>query len=300
LIVAVGAAVAAAGGSHESTTGQQPLSPPAHAVSGLPPVPQPTPANSRLLSYFYQAQISVLSHNPGCRRFSRPSPTSQPNKVNNGTPSQAILAAFGVFRLQQPPQPVPAFLRGDVYARYIRVAQRRYGDTFDVTATSDGAPARPVSPHCRKLESEALNKLLAHVPQSERVRALRLAHDVLLDQQYIEHHPETVCLIGGGGAGCQAFLYAQARGGLGSSGSGNQGSLWTYLVPDGVATVTAHYPAEGPKTGFLHTWPPITITVPVFNNVAVWKLKSEPGDLFPTTITWRSASGKAVKVAYPG
>jgi hypothetical protein len=271
-------------------------------VSGLPPVPQATPGNDRLLLAINKAQMSVR-RDKACRPGrTRPFPTSRPTTPNDGTPSQTILATFGVFRLrqaQEPTQQLPRFLQGDVYAKYIRVAQRRFGYTFEVAVTPDGASAPLLSARCQELETKALNMQLAKFSQAQRDRALQLAHDERLDEQYIHRHPETICTIGGG-AGCLPFLYAQADGGLGSSGTGNEGSLWSYLVPDGVATVVAHYPAEGPKTGFLHHWPRITIAARVINNIAVWSLKSEPGDIFPSTITWRSANGKTVKIAYPG
>ena len=301
-VAIVGAAVAAA--SRRAASAHQLAARAASTtVSGLPPVPQSTPANERLLVPLNKAQLSVR-HSKGCPpRRTRPLPTSQPTEPNDGTPSQTILATFGVFRLpqaQQPAQQLPPLLQGDVYAKYIRVAQRRYGYTFELAATSDGAAEPLLSARCQELETKALNIQLAKLPQAERGRAMQLAHDELLDAQYIHRHPETICTIGGGGTGCLPFLYAQANGGLGSSGTGNEGSLWSYLVPDGVATVIAHYPAEGPKTGFLHHWPRITIAARVINNLAVWTLKREPGDIFPATITWRSANGKTVKIAYPG
>ncbi len=266
-------------------------------------MPQPTPANQRLLVPFNKAQMSVASHE-GCRPGrTRSLPTSPSTKLNNGTPSQTILSTFGVFRsrqAQQPQQPLPPFRQGEIYAKYIRVAQRRDGSTFELAVISHGASAPLLSARCQKLETKALTAQVAKLPQAERGRALQLADDELLDKQYIHRHPESICTIGGGGAGCVPFLYAQADGALMSSGTGSQGSLWSYLVPDGVATVTAHYPAEGPKTSFHQHWPPITITAQVINNIAVWSLKREPGDIFPATITWRSASGTTVKIAYPG
>lgn len=239
-----------------------------------------------------------MAKDKACRpRSLRLLPTSR----SDATPSRLILATFGVLQVKQPQQPLHGlgpFLSGAVYAKYIRVAQRRHGITFEVGATANGASKLFVSPRCQKLKSDVLSKLLVGVAGPERRRALMVAHDVLLDLQYIRQHPETICLIGDV-AGCLSFLYADASGWLQSSGDGGQGSVWSYLVPNGVATVTAHYPAEGPKTGFRHHWPRISITAPVINNVAVWRRESEPGDIFPATITWRSVGGRVIKVVYP-
>jgi hypothetical protein len=99
--------------------------------------------------------------------------------------------------------------------------------------------------------------------------------------------------------GCEPFLYAQARGGLVSGGYGRDGSVWSYLVPDGVASVTAYYPALGPTQGLRHRIAAATAHARVINNVAVWAMPHEAGDIFPTTITWNAAGGEVLRTVYP-
>jgi RNA polymerase sigma-70 factor, ECF subfamily len=285
---------------HGKTPSWPPSSAPLHAVSGLPPVPSLSPGNKHLLTYFTKAERSVRGHDQGCA--ARPVAPIRLTGGADGAPSQALLATFGVLRRQQPQHPSPVGPGAGISARYVRVAQRRYGHTFEVAPDTSGFPLLTLQdpPRCQRLEFAALNRLLAHAPVGQRRRAVQLAHNQLLDEQYIEHHTESVCVFGAGGGECGPFLYAQARGGLQSTGYGSRGSLSAYLVPDGVATVTAHYPPRGPNTGFRHRLAPATVTAPVVNNVAVWRLKNEPGDIFPTTITWRSSSGKTLKVVYQG
>jgi hypothetical protein len=211
-----------------------------------------------------------------------------------------MLATFSVLQLKARARlPAPAGF-GDAFVRYIRVAQRRYGSAFEVFAVrSLAGGGTAISAKCSRLQREALQRELRHAPAGIRTQALRLGRQQLADERYMQRHPEGICLSGGGGGGCDPFLYAQAQGAIQSSGSGDSGSLFDYLVPNGVATITAHYPAEGPNTGFQHHIPAVTITVKVINNVAIWELAHEPGDLFPTTITWRAADGKTLRIVHP-
>jgi hypothetical protein len=269
---------------------------------GLPPVPQMTPANLQALRYLQQARQTVLKHDRTC--IGRPVLPLGPSKPDRGSPDRTMLSTFGVLRRPagaRPPLP-PAAVHFAVFVRYARVAQRQYGSVytvFPVKRLPAGGANIVASARCRNLELAALRTELAHAPKQLRARALRLGNDQLLDEQYVRRHPEGICLFGGGG-GCQPFLYAQARGGLQSTGYGSNGSIFDYLVPDGVATVTARYPAEGPKTGFRRHIPALTITARVINNVAVWRLPHEPGDVFPTTITWRSASRRILRTIDEG
>jgi hypothetical protein len=301
-LVAVAAVVAVvvtmAGGGGGGGSSEQSTRFAAAVMSGLPPVPEFTPANDRLVRPFNRAQISVMVRDKECRgRFGGRFPRSGSSNGIAGSPSRAVLAAFGVLRLPEVRQSrqFGRLMASLVYADSFRVAQRRFGQTFEVAVAR--LPPEELVPRCEKLASAAFRKLLANVPQPERGRALRFAEELRSDQRYVYSHRDAVCTFAAGG-GCEPFLYAVTRGDLSNSGQGNEGSVWSYLVPDGVATVTAHYPAEGPKEGFLRHWPRLTISAPVINNVAVWTLSKEPGDIFPATIVWRSASGKTIKIVY--
>lgn len=297
---------------HGHSPAPHPSFPALSTAPGLPPVPQNTPANVQALKYFNLAQTSVINrlrHN-GQTCFERPGRPFAQSKPDEGSPSQAMLSAFGVLRLPAGAHRTlpPVFSRSPLlqgaFVRYIRVAQRRYGSVYEVIPAKKVGLGLVTSARCRQLalqlESTALRAEVAHAPSPVRALALRLGEDRLLDEQYTERHPEGICLFGGGGGSCQPLLYALARGGLQSTGYGSNGSIWDYLVPNGVATVTARYPAEGPKQGFRRTIPAQTVTARVINNVAVWTLSQEPGDIFPTTITWRASDGRIVKTVYEG
>ena len=270
------------------------------APGGLPPVPPLSPANLRALTYFEQASRSVRERDKSC--VARPRRPLGQTKPDTGTPSRVILSTFGVLRRH--PRSEPSVSSGGplagAYVNDVGVAGRRYGSVYEVVAVKSLLAGATTSARCQALELRALRAVIRHAPKRARARALRLGQDELLDERYIDHHPEGICLVGGGGADCGPFLDVQARGAVGSTGYGADGSSFDDVVPDGVASITAHYPAEGPKQGFRRHLPAVQVTEPVLNNVAVWRLAHEPGDLFPDTITWRSPSGHVVKTVYVG
>jgi hypothetical protein len=81
---------------------------------------------------------------------------------------------------------------------------------------------------------------------------------------------------------------------------GTLGSFWhttvEMLVPDGVATVTLHYPA-GRVGGFnRHHSPAVTITTKIVGNLMIVTVPRGGNRLMaPMTMTWRSVSGTTVK-----
>jgi hypothetical protein len=102
-------------------------------------------------------------------------------------------------------------------------------------------------------------------------------------------------LIGGsGGGGATAAEIEQGQ--LASSGppGSSTSATITMVVPDGVASVTLHYPA-GPASGYSpKISPPVTITTtPVENLVVVSVSRSSP--LQRGTAIWRAANGHIIK-----
>ncbi len=270
-------------------------------TSGLPPVPQLGPADRQALNAFSDAQVSFFAQHRSCLpRRGRGLPGDRPEKPDYGTPSRALLSGFSV--LERPGRTqiaVPSLmvrLLGRPFVHYIRVAQRRFGSVFELVPVSGAAPEP--SARCAKLESAAVHATLAHAPARIRARALQIAHEEIRDAQYIREHPESLCVLGGGGS-CEPALYALARGGLQSAGSSNSPTLFVYLVPTGVATITARFPPEGPATGFKRHRRALTVTVPVINNLAIWKLANEPGDIWPTII-WHAKDGHVIQTVATG
>ncbi|MGO9959060.1 MAG: hypothetical protein ACLP50_24360 [Solirubrobacteraceae bacterium] len=278
-----------------------PSAPAQTAAAGLPPVPPLSPANRPVLAYVDQAEQSVFQHDKGCRPA--PGRLLGSARPDQGSPGPMLLSMFGVLR-RPGTVPLPASMGGrlisGVFVNYVRLAQHRYGSDYFLFPVAHLYARTELSARCRALELTTLSAKLDHAAPALRAQALELAQQELRDQRYIAQHPDGVCLFGGGGGGCEPFLLAQATGGIQSAGYGTEGSTFAYVVPDGVATITAHYPAEGPKTGFRRHIPALTTTVQVLNNLAVWRLAHEPGDLFPTTILWRSRTGRRIRTVYPG
>jgi len=73
-------------------------------------------------------------------------------------------------------------------------------------------------------------------------------------------------------------------------------TLFAGVVPDGVATVTLHYPA-GKLGGFSHrSGPALTATRHVVNNVVVISVeRAGVQAIRAVTTTWRSADGATIK-----
>lgn len=98
---------------------------------------------------------------------------------------------------------------------------------------------------------------------------------------------------GGGGAGTAATIeQGSAYGTLGSFGH----TTIQTLVPDGVATVTLHYPA-GKIGGFDRTYAPaLTTTANVLGNLLILSVPRVGKRLVaPMTMTWRASNGAIVK-----
>ena len=106
-------------------------------------------------------------------------------------------------------------------------------------------------------------------------------------------------LGGGGGGGQTAAVIAQhGMWGLTSGGTGNPAGITYFhgVVPDGVATVTFHYPA-GKVGGFSRqSGGPVTVNAHVVNNVVVLSVpRAGEQATQAVTVTWRAANGKIIK-----
>jgi hypothetical protein len=109
---------------------------------------------------------------------------------------------------------------------------------------------------------------------------------------------------GGWGGGLDA-AEIESAGNWGSESGGTGAdpgrTTFTGVLPDGVASVTLHYPA-GKLGGFSHrSGPAITVTAPVVNNVVVVTVERAGGQAtHSVTTTWRAANGSVVKVIHGG
>jgi hypothetical protein len=195
----------------------------------------------------------------------------------------------------------------DLYVNYVRFARAAFGVDYYVYAAGPAQWLLPPANLPRCLAAQA-NDFQAELPQIPK--ALRAATTKIFNAQlrFERDHPRPqrgggVTLFGADASGGFAFGDATASqieqgedwgsGGGGSGGPGTPDStLFSGIVPDGVATVTFYYPTGRPN-GFSHRiFPPETLTMRVVNNVAVGKpMRSS----LPPKIVWRSANGTIIK-----
>jgi hypothetical protein len=152
----------------------------------------------------------------------------------------------------------------------------------------------------------ALKSELPRIPKAERARAVRFQAEQIAYQRYRQQHPEGICLEhlndqGFGGGGCGATLAEQEqRPGLGmSEGDSEGGWIQAGLVPDGIASITYRYAGKRATRTRHKPERPFTITVPVINNVVVFKVPPGVGQ-GPLRMLLRSASGAILRTIHPG
>jgi hypothetical protein len=263
-------------------------------VAGLPPVPQLGPGGRQAFAYIAQADRTVMRVKNACFgplvKIPPISTARERQTAAHGSPSESILSSFAVFKLSAkasvPYEALPSPVR--VFVNYVRVAQTRYDWLFKIVPV---ASVITVSSHCLALEASAVHASVAHASAKVRARVLRIEHDLQLDEEYDKRHPEGICVSGYHGASlCEPLLNAATRGGLSRSSGGDTTPVTFYLVPNGVAHITARYPNRAGS-------PSRTVTVPVVNNLAVWKMTDEPGDVIPT-LQWRAANGRIIRTIH--
>lgn len=290
----------AAGGAHA------PISPP-------PPPPPYTPAVGRAYTYMFAAQRYTFAHDPACKP---PNPIHGPADatISEGAPSAAMLSAYAILRRRQTAHDTPA--QGavkaaspgiqDVFVKYARRAQYHYGGGYYLIPAGNVVrqPATPA--RCDTEQETALRNELRRAPKRVRQLAIRVQAEQLAWQRYRQQHPEGICLVhlnsrGFGGGGCGATLAdTEQHPGLGLSEGDSQGGwIQAGIVPDGVASITYHYAGKPATRTRRKPERPFTITVPVINNLIVFKIP--PGvDQSPQTESLRSASGAVIRTIHPG
>jgi hypothetical protein len=194
----------------------------------------------------------------------------------DGAPSRSLLASFAILRRPSRPGDEPASL----VAQFSRPLQRQIGQEVYVQYIR----------YARTVDGVAYYL----VPTTYRCGLIHQSTDGLaLDSAQ-----------GGGGGGPDAA--AIARTGGWSSRSGGTGAdpgrtTFIGLLPDGVTSVTLHYPA-GKLGGFSHrNGPAITVTEPVVNNVVVITVERAGNQARSNvTTTWHGENGSVVKVIHGG
>lgn len=241
------------------------------------------------LSYIRAADQKVF-RTPACRNRGPAVPL-----VSHGSPSGALRSALGVLR-----RPATAADRlphslqsaGDargIYVDYIRLARVKNGVSYYIVPAASLSPGRMLPAGCYAAMVAALRAELPQIPVRLRAPTLSLQGKLIARQRRFAKQAAAggICLmfnspkVSGGACGATASEIKQ-RGMLSSFGP------LSGVVPDGVATVTIHYPASNGLAAR-------TVASDIVGNVFLTSIRrSNRGDLGPAVI-WRSAQGKIIK-----
>jgi hypothetical protein len=245
-----------------------------------------------LTAYITPAQVKAMKTS-ACRP-----PSAKPTE-SDGSPSSGLLSALAVLRRPgiRSDQPRVPHVNGplypieaqDIYVRYVRRAQVKSGVSYYVIPAARLIQDPAFSARCRAAQVAVLRGELANIPSGDRASTLALQARWLALFARIGQPAAGVCLMafaasGAGGGSCTTVAQAE-QGGLQES----NGSTFSGVVPDGVATVTVRYPASNGAA-------PLTFTSEVVGNVFAVRIPGLTlGGGPPPTVIWRSASGQTIK-----
>jgi hypothetical protein len=228
--------------------------------------------------------------------------------ISERAPSPELQRLLGVLRRPATaqdalPKAFSATLQGgDVYVRYIRRAQVAFGQTYYVIPSGNWQSETPPARRCL---AEARREL-PHLPAAQRATALAVVAQSLRHERHNDQAHEAVCLISisttkplreGSDCGISTAQVADGQD-LGSGTEPGQPTLISALVPDGVATVTMVFPptSDAPQGAKISTRPEgnvVAVRVPA-------SLSESIQGANPSTIVWRSATGKVLRTINEG
>lgn len=252
----------------------------------------------------------VRKRDPGCRpdpqlgaagtpSATTPTPTTTTpttTSVRSGAPPQSLLTHVSAIRQPAPPgQRVtpqqlsrPPVRLGRVSGVYIRYARRGTIDGVTYYLIPAANVTFPFPAHCRREQLKAFRALARTRPPAQRAALVRYETAIRRPMAGIRLVYGSKRLGGSNGCDATAASLRQLPGtefGTVGGGGDSHELIIAEVVPDGVATVTAHF---SPQTGPGMVKHPITITHRVINNVIVF---NRHGAWRLATITYRSADG---------
>jgi hypothetical protein len=273
--------------------------------------------------YLTNAKFQAERRDPGCV------PASQPFVLIDGTPSRGLLASLAALRA---PGGVPIAAMGDdlqhvgppvptgVYARYERLARTaalpatRSAPPASISvyvvaaANVTGAVSLPL--RCDAEQNAALRSELPHIPRALRTPTLQLAARTRAQRRSTVRNAEGIAVVAlshsASGASIDAYSATTSqflqRGAISRVGfRSGPGTVLSGVVPDGVASVTLHFPARLDGT---HPAPSVTVTARPVENVFVVRVPRRVipqafGGTAPVLITWRAANGTVIRTIDP-
>lgn len=236
--------------------------------------------------------------------------------IKSGAPPTGLLSILGVLRgpptaADRVPVRTLSHLVG-LYRNYVRFARAASGRKWWVWVSSGSVALLPPAnvARCLAAQTAALRQELPGIPAALRAQTIQMLQAQLRAERRRDAQPPPpagVTLfglaasgIGGGGGGADAVQIT--RQGLWVSSGGGTGAdpgrtLFAGVVPDGVASVTLHYP-RGKLGGFSRrSGPAINSTAPVVNNVVVVAVeRAGQQSMTNLTATWRNSHGATIKI----
>lgn len=248
----------------------------------------------------------VYETTSGCRNTN---PLRRAPTVTDDPPSDELLATLGVLRRPQQPEEVladDAFRHvpaEGVYRRGVRIA-RSGGRELLVVPARNTVLYRPRPPRCARALRRAFRRIIAKRDAAFRRAARRALEQVIRDEWagpapkpregvfLFDRTPQGDLGAGGGGVSLELI---RRRGMFGSSWHAGGPTLVTGLLPDGVASIDATFPAARDRG---HAQP-LTVTAPVSDNVAAFEVDRAPPEVFGMTAVWRAADGSVLRTVRP-
>lgn len=288
------------------------------------PTPSPTAAARLRLEQRYVAiaRLQTERRDPTCVAVA---PTFS---VSPGTPSNGLLSRLAALRraggapigvvnneVQHvgPPAPTEVYLRFERLARTVTLPATRFAPAMSiryyVVAAGNVTGAAVVPLRCDAEQTAALRDELPQIPRALRTSTLQLAAEELAQRRAIVQQAEGIAIIALSATGVDTLVdsYSAATAQLQRRGAISHGgfkwgtsTIFSGVAPDGVATVTLHFPAQS-RAG--KAAPPYTVTTHPVGNVFVVRLPrtfvpQAFGGITPATTIWRTANGTVIKTIH--
>jgi hypothetical protein len=278
----------------------------------------------RELRYITIARLQTERRDPACV------PAAQPLVRVDGMPSRGLMSSLAALRapgggpigamgddLQHVGPPVPT----EVYARYERLARTvvlpatRSAPAISVSvyvvAAANVTGAASVPSRCDAEQFAALRGELPQIPSALRAPTLQLAARTLAERRSAVQNAEGIAAVAlshtHDASGPRVDAYSATTTHFKQSGAISQvgfqsgsSTILSGVVPDGVASVTLHFPA---RFGGANPAPSLSVTARPIENVFVVRL---PRSFIPQafggatldSIEWRAANGTVIKTIH--
>ena len=289
-----------------------------HASSG-----PATAWRGREQRYIAVAGLHTQQRDPACV------PAALPTVRGDGAPSQGLLAGLAALRapgggpigalvddLQHVGGPVPTgvFAQYERLARTVTLPATRSAPAASirvyVVAAANVTGAALVPSRCDTEQTAALRSELPQIPRALRTPTLQLAARTFTQRRSAVRDAPGIAVValapGANGPSIDAYSATTTqflrRGAIAMAGfRSGTGTVLSGVVPDGVASVTLHFPA---RVGGTKPAPALSVTARPVENVFVVRLPRSfvPqafGGTTPDSIQWRATNGTIIRTIRP-